>query len=267
MHYYTFHPKDYISKTHFLDPIEDIAYRRMLDYIYLNECHLPSDIEDIAKKINMRTHTDSIANVLRDFFDLTDDGYMNDRAEQEIAKYQEKSDKAKKSANARWNKKGAKSNKSKASSERNANALPTQSDSNANHKPLTTNHEPLTNSNDDGEKALNIPFDVFWKTYAKSAAKDKCEAKWSSLSNTVREQVMQHLPAYVTSTPVKKFRKDPYTYLNGKGWLDDIITDEPRANQQATAYSSMSVNAKYDDPNHDTLGGLGNRTGAHNGSH
>lgn len=159
MHYYTFHPKDYISKTHFLEPMEDLAYRRMLDYIYLNECHLPSDIDDIAKKINMRTHTDSIANVLRDFFDLTDDGYMNDRAEQEIAKYQEKSDKAKKSANARWGKNGAKANKHKASSERNANALQPQSDSNANHKPITNNHEPLTtNTESEADSDLLVKF-------------------------------------------------------------------------------------------------------------
>lgn len=115
------------------------------------------------------------------------------------------------------------------------------------------------------KKPLNIPFEVFWKTYAKSVAKDKCEAKWNALSNKVREEIMQHLPAYIASTPVKKFRKDPHTYLNGKGWLDDIIADEPHSNQQAAAsYRSMNVNAKYDDPNHDPLGGLGNRTGANN---
>lgn len=114
-------------------------------------------------------------------------------------------------------------------------------------------------------KSLNIPFDVFWKTYAKSAAKDKCEAKWSSLSNKVREQIMQHLPAYVASTPARRFRKDPMTYLNRKGWLDDIIVDEPSANQQSKpSYSNMNVNSKYEDPNYDPLDGLSSRTGAPN---
>ena len=159
MHYYTFHPKDYISKTHFLDPLEDIAYRRMLDYIYLNECHLPSDIDDIAKRINMRTHTDSIASVLSEFFELTDAGYMNDRAEQEIAKYQEKSEKARKSANARWKNKEKKADSDKEPCDSNANALQTQSDGNANHKPLTTNHELITNNQENG-------LDVFEKTYS-----------------------------------------------------------------------------------------------------
>lgn len=150
MHYYTFHPKDYISKTHFLDPLEDIAYRRMLDYIYLNECHLPSDVAEIAKRINMRTHTDSIASVLSEFFYLTDKGYMNDRAEQEIAKYQEKSEKARKSANARWRNKEKGANADKELCESNANALQTQSESNANQEPLTTNHEQGTNNQKNG---------------------------------------------------------------------------------------------------------------------
>lgn len=159
MHYYTFHPKDYISKTHFLDPLEDIAYRRMLDYIYLNECHLPSDVADIAKRINMRAHTDSIASVLSEFFELTDEGYMNDRAEQEIAKYQEKSEKARKSANARWKGKEKKTDSNKESSEGNANALQAQSEGNANQEPLTINHELITNNQENG-------LDVFEKTYS-----------------------------------------------------------------------------------------------------
>lgn len=271
MHYYTFHPKDYMSKTGFLEPMEDLAYRRMLDYCYLNEKPLPVDVNEIALLVSMRSHRDSIAVVLRYFFELTDEGYINDRVEKEIEAYQEKSEKARVSARARWDKrkpkKAPKTNDSNGSCERIANASETHDGRNANHKPLTTNQEPLTNTNDDGEKALNIPFDVFWKTYAKSAAKDKCEAKWKSLSNKVREDIMQHLPAYVASKPVKKYRKDPMTYLNAKGWLDDIITDEPHSNQQAApSYRSMSVNAKYDDPNHDPLGGLGNRTGATNGN-
>lgn len=129
-------------------------------------------------------------------------------------------------------------------------------------EPITNNQEPRTNTNGDSEKALNIPFDVFWKTYAKSVAKDKCEVKWKSLSNKVREQIMEHLPAYVASTPTKKFRKDPMTYLNRKGWLDDIIVDEPSNNQQSPpSYSSMNVNAKYEDPDYDPLDGLSSRAG------
>lgn len=226
MHYYTFHPKDYISKTHFLEPMEDLAYRRMLDYIYLNECHLPDDISDIAKKINMRTHTDSIANVLREFFELSDDGYMNDRAEQEIAKYQEKSDKARKSANARWKKKPAKVDATKDKCERIANAKQKQYEGNANQEPLTTNHEPLTN--------INIPFDEFWDLYDyKKGKKSKVETKWKSLKDSDRIAIIENIPSYKLSTPDKRFRKQPLVYLNNEAWLDEIVQyqSQPSINQ------------------------------------
>lgn len=266
MHYYTFGPKDYMSKTNFLEPMEDLAYRRMLDYCYLNERPLPIEIAEIALLISMRTHSDSIAVVLRYFFELTDYGYINDRVERDVKAYQAKSNKARESANKRWGKSKPKSdskiNNGNGLCECNANACKTHEGRNTNYKLLTINEELETNSDNDDQKQLNIPFDIFWQVYAKSVAKGKCESKWSSLSNKVREQIMQHLPAYISSTPVKKFRKDPYTYLNNEGWLDDIIANELPTNPQATTYSDMNVNAKYDDPNHDPLGGLFTTQGA-----
>lgn len=266
MHYYTFGPKDYMSKTNFLEPMEDLAYRRMLDYCYLNERPLPIEIAEIALLISMRTHSDSIAVVLRYFFELTDYGYINDRVERDIKAYQAKSAKARASARIRWGEdkpeKESRISNREVSSERNANACKTHDGRNTNYKLLTINKELETNSDNDNQKQLNIPFDIFWQVYAKSVAKGKCESKWSSLGNEVREQVMQHLPAYISSTPVKKFRKDPYTYLNNEGWLDDIITNELPTNQHAATYSDMNVNAKYDDPNHDPLDGLFTAQGA-----
>lgn len=256
MHYFPFSPKDYMSKTNFLEPMEDLAYRRMLDYCYLNERPLPKDIAEIALLISMRTHSDSIAVVLHYFFELTDYGYINDRVERDIEAYKAKSVKARASARARWDEKESNISKKEVLSERNANACKAHDSRNTNYKLLTINEELETNSDNNSQKKLNIPFEVFWKTYAKSVAKGKCESKWSSLSNKVREQVMQHLPAYISSTPVKKFRKDPYTYLNNEGWLDDIITSELHTENQSANASSMSVNAKYDDPNHNPLGGL-----------
>ena len=142
MHYYTFKPKDYMSKTAFLEPMEDLAYRRMLDHCYLTEQPLPNDIEEIAMLIRMRSHCDCIAIVLRRFFELTANGYVNDRVEREISAYHEKSNKAKASANARW---GKKSNKDNGLSV-DANALRNECESNANHKPITNNHKPITNN-------------------------------------------------------------------------------------------------------------------------
>jgi uncharacterized protein YdaU (DUF1376 family) len=119
MHYYQFNIGDYQSHTAHLSEIEDLAYRRLLDWYYLHESPIPDDIPEIARQIRMRTHTESIAIVLQEFFELTKKGWSSVRANREIAKTGEKSAKASASAKARWNK-GS-----------NANALQTQSEGNA----------------------------------------------------------------------------------------------------------------------------------------
>jgi len=135
MHYYKFNIGDYASHTQHLDPIEDIAYRRMLDWVYLHESPLPDSPEQIGRLIRMRTHSECIAVVLREFFVLTDHGWMQEKADSEIQAYNEKSTKAKASAAARWAKKPINVD---------ANALRPDSERNANQEPLNTNHKPVT---------------------------------------------------------------------------------------------------------------------------
>jgi len=130
MHHYPFHVGDYASHTQHLDEIEDLIYRRCLDYIYLNEINLPESIDEIARLIRMRTHCERIAIVMREFFTLENGEWINKRAMLEIGKYQEKSDKAKQSASKRWKKDDA-------------NALPTHSERNANqNQNQNQNQEP-----------------------------------------------------------------------------------------------------------------------------
>ena len=136
MHYYQFNIGDYHSHTSHLDEMEDLAYRRMIDYCYLNEIGLPKSVEEIARLIRMRTHCESIANVLREFFVLKKSTYLCKRVEKDLEIFKEKSNKAKASANARW---------AKTKDLADANALRTECEGNANHKPITNNHKPLTN--------------------------------------------------------------------------------------------------------------------------
>jgi len=116
MHYYQFNIGDYQSHTSHLSDIEDLAYRRMLDWCYLHEKPLPLDVDEVSRVVRMRTHSESIAIVLRDYFEKRDEGWINLRVVQEILKVGVKSEKASESAKARWSKKS------------DANALPTQSD-------------------------------------------------------------------------------------------------------------------------------------------
>jgi uncharacterized protein YdaU (DUF1376 family) len=119
MHYYQFNIGDYKSHTEHLSEMEDLTYRRLLDWYYLHESPIPNEISETARQIRMRSHTDCIASVLQEYFERTEKGWIHHRANAEIAKAGEKSNKASKSAQARWSK------------AKDANALPTQSESNA----------------------------------------------------------------------------------------------------------------------------------------
>lgn len=85
----------------------------------------------------------------------------------------------------------------------------------------------LTNvSNDCVPDVLSDSFEKFWLMYDKKRKRPACEKKWATLTDEQRQSVLIHVPKYVASTPEKRYRKDPLTYLNNSCWLDEII-DEP----------------------------------------
>ncbi|HAC90929.1 MAG TPA: hypothetical protein DCF63_09895, partial [Planctomycetaceae bacterium] len=100
MNYYPFHLGDYAAHTAHLEPMEDLAYRRLLDQYYLREGPLPSDVSATAKLVRMRSKIDDGDSVLRDFFTRTEDGWVHGRCDAEIEKMQDKQAKAKASAQA-----------------------------------------------------------------------------------------------------------------------------------------------------------------------
>jgi uncharacterized protein YdaU (DUF1376 family) len=134
MHYYQFNIGDYNSHTMHLSEIEDLTYRRLLDWYYLHESSIPLDLNEVSRQIRMRTHSECIATVLLEFFERTPDGWIHHRADKEIEKVGDKSQKASASAKARWNKVS------------DANALQTQSEGNATHNTehITHNTEHKT---------------------------------------------------------------------------------------------------------------------------
>lgn len=135
MHYYQFNIKDYQSHTGHLDDLEDLAYRRLLDWCYLHERPLPPDPAEVARLIRMRSHTECITTVLREFFVKTKEGWVSDRVERELAAVNRKSEKARESAKARWNK-GL-----------DANASETHTEGNATHNPLPITQNPIEEAN------------------------------------------------------------------------------------------------------------------------
>jgi uncharacterized protein YdaU (DUF1376 family) len=136
MHYYEHNIGDYRKDTSHLSLLEHGIYRQLIDSYYLSESPLTKDLEKLMRTHSIRSAEEMLlfSNVLNDFFELTEEGYIHKRCDQIIAEYHGKSQKARDSANARWAKRKKGSN---------ANASKTQSEGNANHKPLTNNHKPI----------------------------------------------------------------------------------------------------------------------------
>lgn len=132
MHYYNFHIGDYKSHTSHLSVIEDIAYRRLLDFYYLHE--KPIKQHDIARQIGMREHEQDVLTILDEFFLSSPQGFVHPRADKEIARFKEFAEAGKRGAAKRWG----------ANGEANSPPNPTPIATN-NHKPITNNHKPIIN--------------------------------------------------------------------------------------------------------------------------
>jgi uncharacterized protein YdaU (DUF1376 family) len=85
VNYYPFHIGDFAAHTAHLTWEEDIAYRRALDWYYLNEKALPEDVTKVARLIRMPKSVAVIEAVLAEFFVKAEDGWHNKRADQELA--------------------------------------------------------------------------------------------------------------------------------------------------------------------------------------
>lgn len=175
MHYYQFNIGDYKSHTEHLSEMEDLTYRRLLDWYYLHETPIPLDLTETARQIRMRSHSDCIALVLQEYFERTEDGWIHHRANKEIAKTGEKSEKASASAKARWNK------------AKDANALPTQSECNATH-----NTEHITQDTKHSKRATKVacPPDVgqqVWDDWLQLRKAKKAPVTETVVNNAINE--------------------------------------------------------------------------------
>lgn len=82
------------------------------------------------------------------------------------------------------------------------------------------------------EEEINNEFERWWNMYDKKCGKNKCLRKWVNMPKKDRISCITATPAYVKSRPVKQYRKDPFTYLNGRCWEDEIIDPYGEAEQR-----------------------------------
>lgn len=104
-----FYPKylgDFKKKTADLSLVEKGIYNELLDFCYANERALPLESKRIYAIAGAMTSTEQFAvdKVVGLFFKKNGAGYINERVEEELAKWQKKCSKAQASAKVRWKK-------------------------------------------------------------------------------------------------------------------------------------------------------------------
>lgn len=91
-------------------------------------------------------------------------------------------------------------------------------------------------------------FERAWNLYDKKVGcKAKLEKKWNSMSQKDRKAAIEYIPLYVIATEDKKYRKNFQTFLNQRGWEDELIgaTPPPAAvNENSSEISQLIAKTK-----------------------
>ena len=138
VNYYQHHIGDFNSATRHLTRVERSIYRDLIELYYDTESPLTANIDRLARKV-MATNDhefEALNAVLGEFFILEGDVYTHSRCDEELAKVYAKSDKARASAEKRWEKSKTKTPKpDQYQSKSNATAMRPQCERYATHYP------------------------------------------------------------------------------------------------------------------------------------
>lgn len=93
-------------------------------------------------------------------------------------------------------------------------------------------------------------FERAWNLYDKKVGcKERLEKKWNSMSKKDRKAAIEYIPLYVISQPDKLYRKNFQTFLNQRGWEDELIgaTPPPAAvNENPSEISQLIAKTKVE---------------------
>lgn len=219
MNYYEHHLGDWAAATGHLTWDEDMAYTRLLRAYYHHEQAIAYGQQYRLAKASTPAQRRAVDQVLSEFFELRDGRYHQKRADAEIARYQDKQAKARRSAEARWN-------VGKTQTEGNANAsadaMRTHSEGNALQTP-DTRHQRNTPPTPKGEPPGFAAFWSAWPRSERKGGKAQCLKTWekSGLEND-SSTIVAHVVAMAQTEGWTKqggaFVPAPLVYLNGRRW-------------------------------------------------
>lgn len=258
MNFYPFHVGDYTLRTAHLEPMEDLAYRRLLDLYYVNEHPLAGTPAEVARLIRLRGAVDEVACVLAEFFTETPQGWRHEHCDEVIAQYHEKAkiaaENGKKGGRPRKTQPQPAGNPSETDTQSQDKPGKTQSVNSANpaETGLKANQEPRTNNQ---SKEPPIPpkgaptgFAEFWSAYPLKKAKATAEKAWAKLkpSADLQAAILSAIAAHKLSADWQRdggqYIPHPTTWLNQRRWEDEVTharSQRPDQNRPRSAVDEV----------------------------
>jgi len=94
LNFYKHHLGDYDAATAHLTMVEDCAYSRLIRLYYRSELPIPADTKRACRLVRAQSkpERDAVVVVLKEFFELKDDGWHNKRCDEELTAYSKQSD-------------------------------------------------------------------------------------------------------------------------------------------------------------------------------
>jgi uncharacterized phage protein (TIGR02220 family) len=133
MHYYQFNIADYRKDTAHLSLMEHAIYRQLLDWYYLDEKPIPTETHWVIRRFQVPF--EQVETILKEFFELQQDGWHHERCDIEINNYKHNAEK-----NRRNGRLGGRPKKTHSVILANPNETQTK----GNQEPITNNQEPVT---------------------------------------------------------------------------------------------------------------------------
>ena len=245
MNFFPFHPGDYMLRTAHLEPLEDLAYRRMIDLYYVNETPLEGNPEAIARVIRMRSSATEVEAVLREFFIEGSDGWSHTHCDEVIGQYQAKAKQAVENG-----KRGGRPKKPEGNPELNKQEPEVESSDSENNPEITQGFNSAipeeTGSQANQEPRTNNQIDKDQKTFAADAsAPQVLEADATLQTTTTPDQ-----PKAAKGTRLVADWTLP------QEWLDWAVSDRPEIGETLLRREADSFRDHW----HSTPGSKGCKT-------
>ncbi len=228
MKFYKRFPGDITIKTGDLSLVEFGAYDRLLDHYYAKEKPIaPDRVYTVARALCLADRQ-AVDRVLAEFWTLTPEGWVQERADEMIAEALPKIEAARENGKLGGRPKGSGKKPTGLISETHdvtETGVPEKASQSQNKKELSkpTASHPLAGG-----------FDEFWLAWPKNERKQdkaKCLDHWKRNNlGTIASKIAADVRVKRgTQKWTEGFIEAPLVYLRGKRWEDEVVPDEPRA--------------------------------------